>query len=99
MYLTISDIPEHKSNLGIYLFQEFLQKFVGIENITFGQTILYLITFHLLFGFKGFFIFLGIFIFFSAIIVNVFISMGISQNKDVKKNYDSDSHPDIYSGI
>ena len=48
MYLTISDIPEHKSNLGIYLFQEFLQKFVGIENITFGQTILYLITFHLL---------------------------------------------------
>ena len=48
MYLTISDIPEHKSNLGIYLFQEFLRKFVGIENITFGQTILYLISIHLL---------------------------------------------------
>ena len=48
MYLTISDIPEHKSNLGIYLFQEFLRKFIGIENITFEQTILYLITFHLL---------------------------------------------------
>ena len=48
MYLAISDLHEHKSNLGIYLFQEFLRKFIGIENITFEQTILYLITFHLL---------------------------------------------------
>jgi hypothetical protein len=48
MHLAISDMHEHKSNLGIYLFQEFLRKFIGIENVTFEQTILYLITFHLL---------------------------------------------------